>query len=114
MAQSRKRRKARQRAATSKSPALKGSDPLSGADSGGLTPSQADTQAEPGQRGYARSRAKDEAARAALKPLAPGERPTAITVGAIAAGVLAAGCVRPRRLAFDEQVIPGLAPEDRP
>ena len=33
---------------------------------------------------------KDEAARAALQPLAPGERPTAVTVGAIAAGVLAA------------------------
>jgi hypothetical protein len=39
--------------------------------------------------GYSRSRAKNEAARAALKPLAPGERPTAVTVGAIAAGVLA-------------------------
>ena len=40
-------------------------------------------------RGYARSRAKNDAARAALKPLAPGERPTAVTVGAIAAVVLA-------------------------
>jgi cation transport ATPase len=38
---------------------------------------------------YARSRAKDEAARAALRPLRPGERPTAVTVGAIAATVLA-------------------------
>ena len=36
-----------------------------------------------------RSEAKNEAARAALKPLAPGERPTAVTVGAIAAVVLA-------------------------
>jgi hypothetical protein len=41
-------------------------------------------------RGYARGRAKDEAARAALTPLAPGERPTAVTVGAIVALVLAA------------------------
>jgi hypothetical protein len=41
------------------------------------------------QRGYARGRAKDEAARAALEPLRPGERPTAVTVGAVAAGVLA-------------------------
>jgi hypothetical protein len=41
------------------------------------------------ERGYARGRARDEAARAALKPLAPGERPTAVTVGAIAAGALA-------------------------
>jgi hypothetical protein len=41
------------------------------------------------ERAYARSRARDDAARAALEPLAPGERPTAVTVGAIAAGVLA-------------------------
>ena len=38
---------------------------------------------------YARSRARDEEARAALKPLRRGERPTAVTVGAIAAAVLA-------------------------
>jgi hypothetical protein len=44
----------------------------------------------PRPRGYARGRAKDEAARAELKPLAPGERPTAVTVGAIVAGGLAA------------------------
>ena len=40
-------------------------------------------------RGYERSRARDEEARAALKPLARGQRPTAVTVGAIAAAVLA-------------------------
>jgi hypothetical protein len=46
--------------------------------------------AEPAlQRGYVRGRAKDEAARAALVPLRPGERPTAVTVGAVAAGLLA-------------------------
>jgi cation transport ATPase len=47
--------------------------------------------AEPAPRpsGYARSRAKDDAARAALKPLPRGERPTAVTVGAIAATLLA-------------------------
>jgi hypothetical protein len=39
--------------------------------------------------GYARARARDEAARAALEPLAPGERPVPVTVGAIAAGLLA-------------------------
>jgi hypothetical protein len=38
---------------------------------------------------YERSREKDEAARRALEPLAPGERPTAVTVGAIAAALLA-------------------------
>jgi hypothetical protein len=35
--------------------------------------------------GYARAREKDAAARAALKPLPPGERPGAVTVGAIVA-----------------------------
>jgi hypothetical protein len=45
-------------------------------------------EAQPQRSG--RSRAKDEAARAALKPLAPGERPTAVTVGAIVAALLAA------------------------
>jgi hypothetical protein len=46
---------------------------------------------EPAPRpsGYARSRAKDDAARAALRPLREGERPTAVTVGAIAATILA-------------------------
>jgi hypothetical protein len=38
---------------------------------------------------YERSRQKDEAARRKLKPLAPGERPTAVTVGAIAAALIA-------------------------
>jgi hypothetical protein len=35
--------------------------------------------------GYARSRAKDEEARAKLEPLAPGERPVAVTVAAVVA-----------------------------
>jgi hypothetical protein len=39
--------------------------------------------------GYARSRAKDDEARAALRPLRPGERPAAVTVGAVVATVLA-------------------------
>jgi hypothetical protein len=41
------------------------------------------------QRGYARGRARDDAVRASLEPLRPGERPTAVTVGAVAAAVLA-------------------------
>ena len=41
------------------------------------------------ERGYARGRAKDEAARAALEPLAPGERPGAVTAGAVVVGLLA-------------------------
>jgi len=40
-------------------------------------------------RGYARGRARDEAARAALKPLAAGERPPAVTAGALVAAALA-------------------------
>ena len=42
----------------------------------------------PPPRGYARSRERDEAIRAALEPLAPGERPRAVTVAAVVAGVL--------------------------
>ena len=40
-------------------------------------------------RGYARGRAKDEAARAALVPLAEGERPLAVTIAGAVALVLA-------------------------
>ena len=93
MAQSRKRRKERGRAAASKPQRLKGSDPLSADDSRGLTPSGnggSSAVEEPAPRGYARSRAKNEAARAALEPLEPGERPGAVTVGAIVAALLAA------------------------
>jgi hypothetical protein len=43
----------------------------------------------PAAGAYSRSRARDDAARAALKPLRPGERPRAVTVGAIAAALLA-------------------------
>jgi hypothetical protein len=39
-------------------------------------------------RGYARGRERDAALRAALEPLAPGERPRAVTFAAILAGVL--------------------------
>lgn len=43
---------------------------------------------EPLARGYARRRARDEAARAALQPLAAGERPLAVTVAGTVALVL--------------------------
>jgi hypothetical protein len=42
-------------------------------------------------RGYARGREKNDAVRAQLKPLKPGERPTAVTVGAIVALLAALG-----------------------
>ena len=41
-------------------------------------------------RGYARSRERDDAVRAALVPLAPGERPLAVTISAVAAALFAA------------------------
>ena len=41
-------------------------------------------------RGYARTRAKNDAARAQLRPLRPGERPRAVTVAAITALLIAA------------------------
>jgi hypothetical protein len=65
----------------------------------------------PAPRGYARSRAKSDAARAALEPLAPGERPTAVTVGAIAAVVLAAGNVIAMVIGWDS--LAGDTDEDR-
>jgi hypothetical protein len=82
LAQSRKRRKERQRAAAQvpAEPAAPAAEPAAPAP-------PVDPPGAP-ERGYARSRAKNEAARAALKPLAPGERPTAVTVGAIVAALL--------------------------
>ncbi len=53
------------------------------------------------ERGYSRSRAKDEEARARLKPLAPGERPTAVTVGAIVAAVAALAQVVALLVSYD-------------
>jgi len=44
----------------------------------------------PAGGGYERSRAKNEAARARLEPLAEGERPAAVTVAGIVAAVLGA------------------------
>ena len=46
--------------------------------------------ARQGPAGYARARDKDAEARAALVPLEPGERPRAVTVGAVVAGLGAA------------------------
>ena len=54
--------------------------------------------------GQSRRGAKDEAARAALKPLAPGERPTAVTVGAIVAAVFAVANVVAVVLGWDQGV----------
>ncbi len=83
MAQSRKRRKERQRAAA---PA-RNAEPEAAAEPAAPAEAAPEPAASP-ERGYSRSRAKNEAARAALKPLGPGERPTAVTVGAIVAALL--------------------------
>ena len=63
------------------------------------------------QRGYARGRTKDEAVRASLEPLRPGERPTAVTVGAVAAGVLAVANVGALVAGFDATPGSGEGPD---
>src|SRR5918999_4957548 len=90
---SRKRRKQR-RAASAPPPRPPAADvpspePRAGASEAASEPSAAASEAASLPRGYARSRARDEAIRAGLRPLRPGERPTAVTVGAIVATVLA-------------------------
>jgi hypothetical protein len=82
LAQSRKRRKARQRTAapeTSRPPRA------------------------------SRSEARNEAARAALEPLRPGERPTAVTVGAVVAAAFAVANVVAVVLGWDQ----GVGQDDR-
>ena len=93
---SRKRRKERRRAAAGRPPAgptVEGPD----SEASGAGAEGADTLA----RGYARGRARDEAARAALKPLAKGERPAAVTAGALVAAALALAEVVSFALAYD-------------
>jgi hypothetical protein len=43
----------------------------------------------PMERGYAKAEQRNQEAREALEPLAEGERPTVVTVGAIVAGLIA-------------------------
>lgn len=78
---SRKRRKARQRAARpADGPAKPVEAPAAGAP---------DAKEEQVARGYARGRARDEAARAALVPLEEGERPRSVTIAGVVALLLA-------------------------
>ena len=56
---------------------------------GKRSPARSALPAEAAAPRASRSEAKNEAARAALVPLAPGERPTAVTVGAIVAALFA-------------------------
>jgi hypothetical protein len=63
------------------------------------------TPEDPMARRYARGRAKDEEARAALKPLKEGERPTAVTVGAIVAALAALANIVALVLRYDPDEI---------
>jgi hypothetical protein len=65
-----------------------GSDPPSDRGEPGAEARGSDPARDRMARGYARGRERDAAARAALKPLAPGERPLAVTLAAILAAVL--------------------------
>jgi hypothetical protein len=76
---SRKRRKQRQRAATAESRPAPNGD--------GAAPEDGQDRMA---RGYARGRAKDEAARAALKPLGQNERPLPVTIAAVLSFALGA------------------------
>jgi hypothetical protein len=49
--------------------------------------------ADPMARGYAKAEERNKAAREALQPLAEGERPTVVTVGAVVAGLIALSIV---------------------
>lgn len=76
-------RSRKRRGAAGSDPQIAGKD--SRADAWGSEPSL--------RRGYARGRARDDTLRAALQPLAPGERPLAVTVAAILAALLGAANV---------------------
>jgi len=91
---SRKRRKQRQRAAA---PVASGVE-VNGDES---PDARAASTQDFMERGYARGRRKDAEARAKLKPLADGERPTAVTVGAIVAAIAAFANLVSLALAFD-------------
>jgi hypothetical protein len=49
--------------------------------------------ADPMTRGYARAERRNQEAREALEPLAEGERPTVVTIGAVVAALIAASIV---------------------
>jgi hypothetical protein len=65
-----------------------GSDPHVAGGKPNAEPWGSDPERDRLARGYARGRARDEVARAKLKPLAPGERPLAVTLAAILAAAL--------------------------
>ena len=60
---------------------------------GGAPGSDRASAANPMARGYAKAEQRNQAAREALDPLAEGERPTVVTVGAIVAALIAISIV---------------------
>jgi hypothetical protein len=52
-----------------------------------------DRGADPIKRGYAKAEQRNQEAREALAPLAEGERPTVVTIGAVLAGLIAISVV---------------------
>jgi hypothetical protein len=52
-----------------------------------------DRGADPMTRGYAKAEQRNQEAREALAPLAEGERPTVVTIGAVLAGLIAISVV---------------------
>lgn len=90
---SRSRRRQREEEAPAKrKPARAGSSKAGATERGASAKPAAKEAAPPGddalRRGYARGRQRDEAARQGLEPLAPGERPQAVTAAAIIAALL--------------------------
>ncbi|HKF79725.1 MAG TPA: hypothetical protein VKB17_02755 [Thermoleophilaceae bacterium] len=83
---SRQKRKRKKRSPQGLGPERK-QRPWQGSGAEGRQPSRQASGAEAMARGYARARQKDEEARAGLVPLEPGERPVAVTVGAVVAAV---------------------------
>lgn len=80
---SRERKRAERRKRKQRGGATPAASPSPAADRNGDEPDPSDLAAEADARGMSRSELRDERAREALDPLAEGERPRAVTAGAI-------------------------------
>ncbi|HKJ35541.1 MAG TPA: hypothetical protein VKA36_03140, partial [Solirubrobacterales bacterium] len=84
------RRKRKQRSGASRSRAGAGGATSRADDDNGGEPAIADIAAEAEGRNISKSEVRNERAREALEPLAEGERPRVVTVGALLSAVIAA------------------------
>lgn len=66
-----------------------GADPVRDPAAAGKPKHGDSTSSNPMARGYAKAEEKNQAVRQALRPLQPGERPGAVTLGAIFSGIVA-------------------------